>query len=133
MKASEIKRNEFEVLCSILCTFEEITRVFDCSEHTLISFCKKTYNKPFKDVYTMFSARGKASLRRNLHTLSQSNPAVAIFLAKNLLGMRDYTTIDGEIKNTEKSETIIALTNALTKATQEKSEEYSQTDDPLIK
>lgn len=85
----EIKQELFESLCSLQCTLEEIAGVLGCSEDTVERWCRRTYRAGFAEVYKNFSARGKMSLRRAMFRLAEKNAGVAIFLAKNYLGMRD--------------------------------------------
>lgn len=85
----EIDKKQFEDLCGMNCTLEEIAGWFRCSEDTIELFCKREYEERFTDVYKKFSVKGKISLRRILLRQAETKPAVAIFLAKNLLGMTD--------------------------------------------
>lgn len=48
-----------------------------------------TYNKRFSTVFKEKRAGGKASLRRTQWRLAETNPSMAIFLGKNLLGQSD--------------------------------------------
>lgn len=85
----EIDQEDFEKLCGLQCTLEEIAGWFKCSEDTIERWCKRTYHESFAEAYKKHSVQGKISLRRNLFNLSKTNGGTAIFLAKNLLGMRD--------------------------------------------
>lgn len=92
----EINQSEFEKLCSILCTQEEIANFFDCSTDTINRWCQKTYKETFAVAYKKLCVNGKISLRRNAFVLSQKNAAMCIFLLKNLLGFRDVAEIETE-------------------------------------
>ena len=95
----EIDQEQFEKLCGLQCTEEEIASWFKCSVDTLESWVKKTYNqKTFTDVYKIYSASGKISIRRNQFKMAEYNPSMAIFLGKQYLGQRDevHTTINDE-------------------------------------
>ena len=48
-----------------------------------------TYNKRFSTVFREKRVGGKASLRRMQWKLAETNPSMAIFLGKNLLGQSD--------------------------------------------
>ena len=85
----QIDKNQFENLCKLQCTLSEIAGWFGCSEDTIERWCKREYKKGFADVFGQKREAGKISLRRNLVRLSERNPATAIFLAKNWLGMTD--------------------------------------------
>ena len=43
-----INQKQFESLCAIQCTEEEICNVLDVSEKTLISWCNEVYGESFK-------------------------------------------------------------------------------------
>ena len=95
----EIDQEQFEKLCGLQCTADEIASWFKCSVDTLEKWVKKTYNqKTFTDVYKIYSASGKISIRRNQFKMAEYNPSMAIFLGKQYLGQRDevHTTINDE-------------------------------------
>lgn len=85
----EIDRLQFERLCGIQCTEEEIAGIFDCSVDTIENWCKRTYETTFSEVYKIHSASGKASLRRTQFKLAERSAAMAIFLGKQYLGQKD--------------------------------------------
>ena len=80
----------FENLLKIQCTEKELLAVFSTNRHTLQRWVKETYEgMSFADVSKNFREAGKASLRRTLFQLAERKEGVAIFLAKNYLGMSD--------------------------------------------
>ena len=81
--------DQFEKLCSIQCTKEEIASWFGCSEDTIEQFCKREYKSTFTAAFKSFSGKGKVSLRRNQFRLSETNVTMAIFLGKQYLGQSD--------------------------------------------
>ena len=85
----KINQTEFEKLCALQCTEEEIAGFFNCSVDTICNWCKKTYNMTFSDIYKKKSVYGKISLRRNQFKIAQKNASMAIFLGKNILGQKD--------------------------------------------
>lgn len=85
----EIDKTNFEKLCGLQCTLEEIAGFFDCSADTIERWCKGEYKTTFAEAYKRYSAPGKASLRRIQFKLAERNAAMAIFLGKNYLGQRD--------------------------------------------
>lgn len=85
----EINKKNFESLCGIQCTQEEICQFFDVTDKTLNSWCKRTYGKGFSEVFAVKRGIGKISLRRAGFEMAKKNPAVHIFYAKNFLGMTD--------------------------------------------
>lgn len=90
----EIDIANFEKLCSMMCTEEEIAGFFDCSIDTVDRFCKKEYKTTFADIYKTLSVKGKIALRRNQFRLSETNTSMAIWLGKQYLGQKDVTDID---------------------------------------
>lgn len=92
----EINENTFVGLCKIQCTLEEIANVFECSEDTIERWCKRTYSLSFADIYKKYSSEGKASLRRSMLRLAEKNATMAIFLAKNYLGMTDNVEVKAD-------------------------------------
>ena len=85
----EINQKQFESLCAIQCTEEEMAAVLDVSVDTLERWCKRTYKRGFAEVFAEKRANGRASLRRNQWKLSETNPTMAIFLGKQYLGQTD--------------------------------------------
>ena len=95
-KKIEIDQKQFEGLCRIMCTLEEIAGWFQCSEDTIERWCKRTYGAKFADTYKKYSANGRISLRRAQFRLAEKNAAMAIFLGKQYLGQRDSFDIVDE-------------------------------------
>ena len=85
----KIDQKQFENLCGIQCTEEEIASFFECHIDTLNRWCKNTYGMTFTEIYKEKRGIGKISLRRAGFKMAQSNPSVHIFYAKNHLGMTD--------------------------------------------
>lgn len=86
---AKIDKEQFEKLCSLQCTIEEIAGFFGCCDDTINNWCKKTYHTNFSVVFKDKSAPGKISLRRNQFRLSERSAAMAIFLGKQYLGQKD--------------------------------------------
>lgn len=84
-----IDKKQFQSLCAMFCTLEEIASFFECSEDTIERWCKREYEANFADVYKQYSAQGKISLRRHQMKMAEKNVAMAIFLGKNYLGQKD--------------------------------------------
>lgn len=85
----KIKKEDFEKLCALQCTEEEIAGFYDCSVDTINNWCKKNYSETFSETYKKKSAKGKMSLRRYQMKLAERNASMAIFLGKQYLGQRD--------------------------------------------
>ncbi len=90
----EIDWKEFEQLCFLQCSLREIAAWFHCSEDTIERKVSRQYGECFADVYSKKKTGGLISLRRNMVKMSEHNPAVAIFLAKNWLGMADKQELE---------------------------------------
>ena len=89
----EIDRGDFEKLCGLQCTKEEIAGWFNCSEDTLERWCNREYKESFAVVFAKKKGVGKISLRRAQFQLAQKSAAMAIFLGKNYLGQTDRQEI----------------------------------------
>lgn len=85
----EIDKKQFEQLCSMQCTEEEICAWFDVTDKTLTSWCRRTYKQSFSEVFKQKRQKGHISLRRHQFELAKNNPTMAIFLGKNYLGQKD--------------------------------------------
>lgn len=85
----EIDKRDFESLCTLQCTKEEICGFFDVSDKTLENWCKRTYSEGFSEVFKKKRGKGKISLRRAQFRLAEKNANMAIFLGKNYLGQTD--------------------------------------------
>lgn len=93
----EIDKDEFEKLCALQCTKEEISGWFDISDDTLERWCKRTYNENFAVVFSKKREKGKISLRRAQFQLAQKNASMAIFLGKNYLQQTDTMRVESHM------------------------------------
>lgn len=85
----EINKEQFESLCNLQCTIEEIAGFFKCNKDTINAWCKRTYNEGFSETYKKYSQNGKISLRRYQYRLAEKNASMAIWLGKQWLGQTD--------------------------------------------
>lgn len=85
----EIDQKQFENLCGLQCTLEEMCGWFGVCSDTLEAWCKRTYKAGFSEVFAQKRGVGKISLRRAQFRLAQKNANMAIWLGKNYLGQRD--------------------------------------------
>ena len=93
-----INQKQFESLCAIQCTKEEICDVLDVTEKTLNNWCKETYGVGFSLVFNQKRALGKASLRRNQWKLAEKgNSTMQIWLGKQILKQSE-SPLQDEIK-----------------------------------
>lgn len=90
----QIDQKQFESLCGLQCTLDEICGFFGCCTDTLESWCKRTYKQGFSEVFHQKRGSGKISLRRAQFRLAEKNAAMAIFLGKQYLGQRDVPEED---------------------------------------
>jgi hypothetical protein len=95
----EIDREQFEKLCALQCTLEEIAAWFKCSPDTIENWCKREFKECFSDTYKKYSASGKISLRRYQFKMAEHNCTMAIWLGKQWLNQKDYVEVDAP--NTE--------------------------------
>lgn len=105
----EIAQDQFEKLCGLQCTLEEICGWFDITDKTLDRWCIETYKQHFSEVFAKKREAGKISLRRSQFRLAEKNASMAIFLGKQYLGQSDTPTVNyGNDDNT-----LDALTQSL--------------------
>ena len=95
----KIDEQQFEAMCSIQCTKDEICNILNCNEQTLTRWCKDTYNLAFCDIYKRFADTGKRSIRRYQFELAKKNTAMAIWLGKQYLGQRDSLDLSSNDAN----------------------------------
>ncbi|MBQ6488250.1 MAG: hypothetical protein IJI75_03380 [Solobacterium sp.] len=86
---ANIDRTQFENLCKLQCTQEEICGWFGVSDKTLTRWCKREYGKPWKEVYAEKREAGKVSLRRAQWKMAEKNANMAIWLGKQYLGQKN--------------------------------------------
>ena len=89
----EIDREQFEKLCALHCTLEEISGFFNCSEDTIERWCKREYKTSYADIYRQKRSAGRISLRRSQYRMAETNPTMAIWLGKQWLGQTDKQEI----------------------------------------
>lgn len=96
-----IDQKQFENLCELQCTLDEICGFFECCTDTIESWCKRTYGKGFSEVFREKRGRGKISLRRSQFQLANSgNATMLIWLGRQYLGQSETkaVAIDGDVK-----------------------------------
>ena len=98
-----INQSQFEAMCQIQATQEEITLVLNVSDKTLNAWCKRTYGKTFSDIFHEKRSAGKISLRRKQWKLADRSAAMAIFL-----GQTDKTEM--EVNTTVQSNPLEGVT-----------------------
>lgn len=99
-------------LASLACTNKEAASFFKIGESTFEYFLAEFPEA--REAWDHGHDNAKTSLRRKLFTLAGSNAAAAIFLAKNLLGMKDNASVAVELPVTNLTdEQLHALRSAL--------------------
>ena len=116
----EIDLDEFEKLCRMQCTEEEIANFFDMTRDTLIERVKDNYEgQSFSTVYKQFADEGKISLRRaQFQKALSGNVAMLIWLGKQILNQKEKTEqevlFDGDFNvNTTVGEHIESIARSL--------------------
>lgn len=91
-----IDRAQFEKLCGLQCTCEEIAGFFNCSTDTVCRWVKREYgrNRTFQDVWEEYSKAGKISIRRAQFKHMQRSAAMAIYLGKVYLHQHEFEPED---------------------------------------
>ena len=90
----QIDKVQFEKLCALQCTEEEICGFLDVTDKTLEKWCQKEYKAHFSEVFRQKRGVGKVSLRRSQWRLAEKNANMAIWLGKQYLGQKDMPTQD---------------------------------------
>lgn len=90
---TNIDKKQFEKLCTLQCTKEEIAGFFECSEDTIEKFCKREYGETFTAVFKQKRQTGKISLRRSQWRLAEKNVSMAIWLGKQYLGQKEQQEV----------------------------------------
>lgn len=118
---TNIDKSNFEKLCQMQCTLEEIAGFFDCCDDTINNWCKEVYDDNFSGVYKKKNAPGLISLRRTQFKLAEKNPSMAIWLGKQYLGQRD--SFPDEVNYAEVNNTITNIASLLNNPVKNRSEE----------
>lgn len=95
----KIDQKQFESLCGLQCTLEEVCGFFGVTDKTLDGWCKRTYGQSFSEVFKQKRGKGKISLRRAQFRLAEKNASMAIFLGKQYLGQRDSVLVENKENN----------------------------------
>lgn len=83
---------EFDKLCSLQCTLNEIAGWFKCSPDTIERRVQEEYDRTFADYHNEKRQLGIISLRRRQYQIAmEGNVTMLIFLGKNLLNQSDKT------------------------------------------
>lgn len=88
---ARIDRDEFEKLCAMQCTTEEIAGFFGCCKDTLFEWGRNEYGRDFSTVFAEKKASGRSSLRRSQwkKATEKNDTTMLIWLGKQYLGQTD--------------------------------------------
>ena len=92
---TEIDFKELERLCYMQCSEQEIAQWFHCSIDTVARRVREKFDISFAEYFEKKRVGGLISLRHNMFKMSEKSSQMAIFLAKNWLGMSDSHEITG--------------------------------------
>ena len=93
-----IKWEDFDKLCAIQCTGEEIAAFFHIDYDTLNAICRREQGKSFSDYFAQKRQSGKISLRlRQFQAAQEGNPTMMVWLGKNWLGQQDNQIIETSV------------------------------------
>ena len=104
-----IDKDQFEKLCALQCTLQEVCGFFGVTDQTLNTWCKETYGTTFSDVFAEKRVGGQISLRRSQFKLAEKSAAVSIWLGKQYLGQRDRDIADAMDRSNGVLESLMAL------------------------
>ena len=86
----EIEQKQFESLCGLQCTKDEICLVLDVTDKTLDRWCRQTYGKSFSEVFKQKRGIGRVSLRRSqFEVAKKGNVTMLIWLGRQYLGQSE--------------------------------------------
>ena len=87
----KIKWDEFDKLCALQCTLNEIAGWFECSVDTIERAVKREKSVNFAEYFEQKAAKGKISLRRAQWQVGveKHNVGMLIWLGKQHLGQKD--------------------------------------------
>ena len=80
---------QFEDMCEIHCTQQEIANILRVDEDTLRARVFEEYGQEYSVIYKKYSSQGKCSLRRYQYKMAHKNPTMSIWLGKNWLDQKD--------------------------------------------
>ena len=119
----KINKDQFEKLCALQCTEQEIASFFDVSVDSLERFCKNEYGCRFAEVFKKKKDMGKISLRRTQFKQAEKSTSMAIWLGKQYLGQADHVNVNNNLMTDEKDPLSLAFDKFLGKDTGEDKEE----------
>ena len=107
----QIDKREFEKLCGLQCTKQEIADFFDVDMTTIDRWCKREYKDTFSVVANKKASYGKISLRRTQFELAKKSANMAIWLGKQLLDQDEKIKVDAVVLQDDTSRRMEAFFN----------------------
>jgi len=106
-KPIQINWDEFDKLCGIQCTIEEIASWYNCSVDTIENVVKRDKKQKFSEYFSKKRGVGKISLRRKQYQVAMDgNPTMLLWLGKQYLGQTDKQ----EVEHSGETEVVIEYT-----------------------
>lgn len=95
-----IDKKQFEKLCQLQCTIDEVCGFFEVCPDTLEAWCRRTYGRgmTFSKVFKEKRSGGMISLRKAQFKLAEKNASMAIWMGKQYLGQTDKLEMRGDFK-----------------------------------
>lgn len=85
----ELDRKQFESLCSMQCSVEELCGWFGCDEAALNDWCQATYGESFEAVFYRLTVAGRIALRRDQMMAAKKNASMGAYLDRKLAAKTD--------------------------------------------
>ena len=107
-KYDKISKRDFELLCNVQCTRDEICATLNVDANTLSKWIAATYDgASFSTIFKQKRNAGFASLRKRTYSAGmEGNTAILIFLNKVWLGLNEKVEVQVE----KKDEIVIDMT-----------------------
>ena len=77
-------RKQFESLCGMQCSVEDLCGWFRCKVTELDAWCGSEYGEAFEDVYNRLAVAGRVALRREQMMTAKKNASMGAYLDKKL-------------------------------------------------
>lgn len=104
---------QFDKLCSLQCSGEEIAAFFGMCYETLNTVCKREKNATFLELFAEKRVHGKIALRRRQYQAAiEGNSTMLVWLGKNWLQQNDQLNLQALDKEGEKSDWKVTFVNA---------------------
>lgn len=82
----ELDRRQFESLCGMQCSVEELYGWFGCDEATLNTWCVDTYGEDFRSAFDRLAMMGRIAPRRDQVAAAKKNVSMARHLEAQRAG-----------------------------------------------